>query len=392
MSVFAKFYCGIAVVRCSKSVFARVAYCCFLLFVCCPSIFASKTEWAFVASPAKGIYSYKFDADKVEVLEAGRAADLPHASFMAVHPNNHNLYAVAEGASGADSLVAAFSIDRETGKLEKINQVASGGRGPCHICVNLTGEVAMVANYNSGSFAAFPIKHSGGLEVMSALIQDKGSSVNKQRQEGPHAHCILIGPHSHWALGCDLGLDKVMIFQVNAADATIVCHSTSSVAVKPGTGPRHIALHPNNKFAYVINELDSTLTVFSWDRTDGTLKELQNISTLPKGFKGQNFPSEVVVHPNGNFVFGANRGHDSIVVFKIDDKTGTVSVVGHTPCGGHWPRHFEIDTTGKLLLVANEQSAQTSIFRIDTDSGTLTPTTTVLALERPMCVKCIDAP
>jgi 6-phosphogluconolactonase len=355
------------------------------------STFASKTEWAFVASPVKGIFSYKFDADKLEVIEAGRAADFPHASFMALSPNNRNLYVVAEGSHGSDSLVAAFSIDSATGKLEKINQVASGGHGPCHIGVNSSGQVAMVANYNSGSFAAFPINKSGGLEMMSALVQDKGSSINKKRQEGPHAHSIVIGPHSHWALGCDLGLDKVMIFRVNPSDATIVCHSTSSVSVKPGAGPRHIALHPNNKFAYVINELDSTLTVFSWDSNNGSLKELQSVSTLPAGFKGENYPAEVTVHPNGKFVFGSNRGHDSIVVFKIDDKTGSVTLIGHSSCGGHWPRHFEIDTTGKLLLVTNEQSAQTSVFRIDTETGTLKATEMTFALERPMCVKCIDA-
>jgi 6-phosphogluconolactonase len=361
------------------------------LLLFCVSTFAGKKEWAFVASPTKGIYSYKFDTEKVEVIEAGRAADFLHASFMALHPNGKYLYAVAEGNTSNDSLVAAFAIDHETGRLAFINQVPSGGRGPCHINVNSLGDVAMVANYNSGSFAAFPIKSDGTLGIMSALVQDKGSSIDKKRQEGPHAHSILIGPHSHWALGCDLGLDKVMIFQVNAVDATIVCHSTSFALEKPGAGPRHIALHPNNKFAYVINELDSTLAVFAWNASNGGLKQLQNISTLPEGINVTNYPAEVAVHPNGKFVFGSNRGHDSIVVFKIDENTGTVTLVGHTSCGGHWPRNFEIDTTGKLLLVANEQSAQTSIFRIDTDTGSLTSLPTTFALDRPMCVKCIEA-
>jgi 6-phosphogluconolactonase len=364
----------------------------FVALLClCHSAFAARLEWAFVASPSKGIYSYKFDAEKVTVLEAGRAADFPHASFLALHPNGKYMYAVAEGSTGNDSLVASFAIDIETGKLELRNQVASGGHGPCHLSVNSGGEVAMVANYNSGSFAAFPIKSSGALGMMSALIQDKGSGADKHRQEGPHAHCILIGPQSHWAFGCDLGLDKVFVFKVNSSDATIVAHKPPCVEVKPGTGPRHIALHPSNKFAYVINELDSTLTAFSWDATDGSLKQLQNVSTLPKGFEGKNYPSEVTVHPNGKFVFGANRGHDSIVIYKIDPKTGMVTLVGHSTCGGHWPRHFEIDTTGKLLLVTNEHSAQTSIFRIDLDTGMLSATETTLALERPMCVKCLEA-
>jgi 6-phosphogluconolactonase len=387
-------YCGIAVVGFSKSLFARVALGCSLLFLGCQQTFAMKTEWAFVASPTKGIFSYKFDADKLEVTEAGRATDFAHASFIALHPSGSYLYAVGEGSGAKDSRVASFALDRQTGKLEKINEVASGGHGPCHISVNSSGQVAMVANYNSGSFAAFPIQSSGKLGVMSALVQDKGCSI-KPRQKGPQAHCILFGPHSHWALGCDLGLDKVMIFQVNPSDATIVPHSQSSASLKPGAGPRHIALHPNNKFAYVINELDSTLTVFNWNWKDGTLKESQTVSTLPVGITNgitvTNYPAEVAVHPNGKFVFGSNRGHDSIVIFKIDEKTGTVTLVGHTPCGGNWPRHFDFDTTGKLLLVANEESAQTSIFRIDTDAGTLSATETAFAIERPMCVKCIDA-
>jgi 6-phosphogluconolactonase len=389
--VFAKPKRGIVGVGVSKSAFVRVAFCVSLLLLFCSTTFAQKTQWAFVASPVKGIFSYKFNAARVEVLEAGRAADFPRASFIALHPNGQYLYAVAEGADRKTSLVASFSIDAENGKLTPMSEVPSGGHGPCHIAVDPTGQAAMVANYSSGSFAAFPIKKSGAIGVMSALIQDKGSSLDPKRQEGPHAHCIICGPKSQWALGCDLGLDKVLVFKLNPNDATVTCNKPGSASVKPGTGPRHIALHPNNKFAYVINELDSTLTAFSWNATDGKLKELQNVSTLPKGFEGKNFPAEVAVHPNGKFVFGSNRGHDSIVVYSVDAKTGLLTLVGHSSCGGHWPRHFEIDMTGKLLLVANEQSDQTTIFKIDTATGTLTATGTTLALERPMCVKCIEA-
>lgn len=391
MSVFVKPNFGIAVVGGSKSAFVRVALCCLLLLPFCKATFAGKPEWAFVASPTKGIYSYKIDSGNAEILEAGRAAEFTRASFMALNPNGRYLYAVAEGADRSTSLVASFSIDLESGKLTQLNEVPSGGHGPCHISVDPTGEAAMVANYNSGSLVSFPVQKNGSLGMMSALIQDKGSSINPTRQEGPHAHCIICDPKSRWALACDLGLDKVLVFHLNPSDATFTCNKPSAVSVKPGTGPRHIALHPNNKFAYVINELDSTLTVFSWNSTDGRLKEIQNISTLPKDFTGRNFPAEVVVHPNGKFVFGSNRGHDSIVVYKIDPKTGAVTLVGHHACGGHWPRHIEIDTTGKLLLVANEQSPGVSIFKINTQTGSLTPTATTLTLERSMCIKCLNA-
>jgi 6-phosphogluconolactonase len=372
-----------------QSSFVRGAVCCLLLlhgFALC-----AKTEWAFVASPTRGLFSYKFDSEKVEVIEAGRAAEFEHASFLALHPNSKYLYAVAEGGATRDSLVAAFAINAETGKLKMLNKVASGGRGPCNLSINPSGEIAMVANYTSGSIASFPVEKNGMLDLMSALIQDKGSSANPKRQEGPHAHCVICGPKSHWALACDLGIDKVLVLHVNPTDATLTVNKTGSATVKPGTGPRHVALHPNNKFAYVINELDSTLTVFSWDTTEGALAQLQNISTLPPDFTGTNYPAEVAVHPNGKFVFGSNRGHNSIVSYKIDEKTGHVTLVGHQSCGGNWPRHLEIDTTGKLMLVSNEQSALVSIFRIDTDKGTLTPTEASFALERPMCVKCLDA-
>jgi 6-phosphogluconolactonase len=390
VSVFTKPNPGI-VVGVLKSSLVRVAICCSLPFIFCRGTLAGTTEWAFVASPLKGIYSYKVNAEKAEVLEAGRAAEFEHATFLAIHPNGKSLYAVAEGGTGRDSLVASFSIDRDTGRLELKNTVPSGGRGPCHITVNPTGEAAMVANYNSGSFAAFPIELDGRLRVLSSLVQDKGSSVDKKRQEGPHAHCIICGPKSHWALGCDLGLDRVMVFRLNASEATVVANNPPSIAIKPGAGPRHIALHPNNKFAYVINELNSTLTVLSWDKDTGRLRMLQNISTLPADFKGTNYPAEVAVHPNGKFVFGSNRGHDSVVIYAVDQKAGTVTLVGHQPCGGHWPRHLEIDTTGKLMFVSNEQSAGVATFRIDSDNGTLKPTEMTLGLERPMCVKCIEA-
>jgi 6-phosphogluconolactonase len=366
----------------------NLAVCCALLL----SVYAcvAKTEWAFVASPVKGIYSYKIDTETAAVLEAGPAADFPRASFMAVHPNGHFLYAVAEGSRHDDSLVAAFSIEAESGKLKLLNEMPSGGHGPCHLCVNPTGEAVMVANYNSGSIAAFPIKKSGVLEVMSALIQDKGSSVNHERQEGPHAHCVISGPKSQWALACDLGLDKVLVFRLNPSDSSLVPNQPPSVALKPGAGPRHIALHPNNHFAYVINELDSTLTVFSWDSKSGTLNQLQNVSTLPKDFDGKNFPAEVAVHPNGKFVYGSNRGHDSIAIFGVDQKNGKLELVGHHPSGGKCPRHFEIDPTGKLMLVANQDSDKTVVYRIDPKTGALAETDTSFALPQPMCVKCVE--
>jgi 6-phosphogluconolactonase len=251
----------------------------------------------------------------------------------------------------------------------------------------------LVANYGSGSFAAFPLAQNGEVQPMSSLMQDHGSSVNLDRQEGPHGHCLVAGPDDQFAYGCDLGLDKVAIFKFDVTQGKLVLNEPAFAAVKPGAGPRHIAFHPNGKWAFVINEMGSSLTAFSCDASSGGLTEIQTISTLPDGFSGQSTGAEVAVHQFGKFVYASNRGDDSIVVFACNPETGRLTFVQRMPTGGKTPRQFEIDPTGTYLLAANQDSNTIVVFSIDFASGKLKPSGSEAHSDNPMCVRCLlEAP
>jgi 6-phosphogluconolactonase len=249
----------------------------------------------------------------------------------------------------------------------------------------------LVANYDGGSVAVLPIQTDGKLSPLSSFIQHHGTSVDKSRQEGPHAHSINLDAANHFAAVADLGLDKVLIYRFDAEDGKLAPNSPPSVSVKPGSGPRHFAFHPTGRYAYVINEMKSTVTAFSYDAKSGTLKELQTISTIPEQFKDETSTAEVQVHPSGKFLYGSNRGHDSIAVFKIDESTGMLTAVDRTPTQGKTPRNFGIDPSGNFLLAANQDSDTVVVFRIDTQTGKLTPTGQKLEAPRPVCVKFVPA-
>jgi 6-phosphogluconolactonase len=224
---------------------------------------------------------------------------------------------------------------------------------------------------------------------MSAFIQDHGSSVNADRQEGPHAHCIVTGPGDRFAYGCDLGLDKVLIFKFDPGQGTLVASEPAFAAAQPGAGPRHIAFHPNGRWAFVINEMASTLTVFACDAASGALREIQTVSTLPEGYSGQSTCAEVAVHPSGKCVYGSNRGDDSIALFACDPASGRLTFIERVPTGGRTPRQFEIDPTGHYLLAANQDSGTVVVFSIDKASGRLQPTGSRVQSDNPQCVRCM---
>jgi 6-phosphogluconolactonase len=301
----------------------------------------------------------------------GQAAEIEHPSFLALSPNHQFLYAISEGLNAAASSISAFAIDAADGKLTFLNKQPAGGAGPCYVEVDAGGKNALIANYNSGSFAVFPLAGNGAVQTMSAFVQDAGSSVNPGRQEGPHAHCLVAGPLDKFVYGCDLGLDKVMIFKFDPGHGTLVANDPPFAKTKPGAGPRHIAFHPNGRWAYVIDEMGSTLSVFGYDASAGTLQEIETESTLPKDFSGQSTGAEVAVHPSGRFVYGSNRGDDSIAVFGCDPDSGRLTFIERVPNGGKTPRQFEIDPTGRNLLAANPDSNTIVVFRIDKESGRL---------------------
>jgi 6-phosphogluconolactonase len=365
---------------------------CAVLLAIVPAGAESQTELVFVGSGRKNIESFRLDLTTGVLTGLGQTAEIKNPSFLAIAPNHKFLYAISEGGNAEGSGINAFAIDAAAGKLTFLNRQPAGGSGPCHVEVDAAGKNALIANYGSGSFAVFPLAGNGEVRPMSAFIQDQGSSVNADRQGGPHAHCIVTGPGDRFAYGCDLGLDKVLIFKFDAGQGTLVANEPAFATAQPGAGPRHIAFHPDGRWAFVINEMASTLTVFACDASSGALREVQTVSTLPEGYSGQNTCAEVAVHPSGKFVYGSNRGDDSIAVFGCDPASGRLTFIERVPTGGRTPRQFEIDPTGRYLLAANQDSNTVVVFSIDKASGKLQPTGSRVQSDNPQCVRCLPLP
>ena len=341
-------------------------------------------------SKSKGIYAYRFDAATQEITPLGLAAETTNPSWVALHPNGRFLYAVNEVSNykGPNSGgVSAFSLDPATGKLTFLNEVPSRGADPCYITVDKSGKYALVANYTGGSIAAFPISADGRLGEASAFVQHTGHGADPKRQEAPHAHSIDLSPDNRFAFVDDLGLDELLTYKFDAGKGALTPNDPPFAKLDPGAGPRHFALHPSGKFAYVVSEMHSSVTAFSADLKKGTFHPLHTLSTLPSTFKGQNDDAEVEVHPSGKFVYTSNRGHDSIAVFAVDATKGTLTLVDHTPTQGKTPRNFAIDPTGRLLFAENQESDRIVVFHIDEKTGKLTPTGKVLEVGQPVCVK-----
>ncbi len=304
------------------------------------------------------------------------------------------MYAVSEvseaKAGGKPTgAVVAFSVEPKTGKLKMLNQQSSEGAGPCHLVVDAAGKNVLVANYSSGSCAVLPVLEDGKLGVATAAIQHMGKSV-KPNQQTPHAHSINLDAANRFAFVADLGLDKILIYKFDAGKGSLTANEPPFVELAPGSGPRHFAFHPTGKYAYVINEIALTVTAFTYDASRGSLQEIQTISTLPEGFKGSNLSTaEVVVHPSGKFVYGSNRGHDSIVIYSVDAGTGKLKYVGNQSTGGKTPRNFAIDPTGTWLLAENQGSGTILVFQIDQKTGELKPTAHKLEVTSPVCVRMV---
>ena len=362
------------------------------------------TEGADVAGPKKfrvyigtytggnsrGIYQSTLDVFTGELLPPQLAAEIVNPSFVAIHPNQKFLYAVSETADfegRKTGAVTAFSIDESTGALKVLNQQASEGMHPCHLVVDATGKNVLLANYSSGTIAVLPIENpSGRISKASTVIQHMGSSVDKQRQEGPHAHSINLDPANRFALAADLGLDKILVYQFDAVAGTLMPNDPPAGVVAPGSGPRHLAFHPTGKYVYVNNEMTSGITAFTYDAGKGSLTEIHTLSTIPGDVPG-NSTAETVVHPSGLFVYVSNRGHNSIAIFQCDPATGRLTARGHTPTGGKTPRNFNVDPTGMLLLAANQDSNDITVFRIHPQTGSLTATETKVEVGNPVCLR-----
>jgi 6-phosphogluconolactonase len=343
----------------------------------------------YTGAKSKGIYAFRMNGEG-KLTPVGLVAEVTSPSFLAVHPSRKYLYAVNEvsefkGKKG-EGAVSAFSIDRESGKLTLLNQQPSGGDGPCHLAVDKTGKTVLVANYGGGSIASFPLKSDGSVGEAMSKIQHQGSSANKQRQDKPHAHYITPDSANRYVLACDLGLDQVLVYRFDPKKSDLTSNEPPFGKVKPGAGPRHLAFHPDGKFVYVNNEIDSTLTAFTYDGKKGLLTEIETVSTLPKDFSGRNSTAEIEMHPSGKFVYVSNRGHDSVAAFAIDEKSGKLTYIEHESTQGKTPRNFAIHPNGKFLLAENQGSDSIVVFSIDSKSGALTPTGEKAEVGSPVCL------
>jgi 6-phosphogluconolactonase len=364
-----------------------------------PAAVAAKGEFiayigTYTRQNSKGIYAWRFDAATGKLTSIGLVGETSNPSFLAISPNHRFLYAVNEnntfeGQPGGS--VSAFSIDAATGQLKALNQVSTGGPGPCHVSLDKTGKWLFVANYGGGSVAAFPVHDDGSLGKASTFVQHTGSSVDPQRQRKPFGHSANPSPDGRFVLVADLGLDEVLTYPLDKVKGMLT-PADPIAKIQPGSGPRHLAFDPKGKFAYLASEMAATVTAFSYDPAKGGLTQLQTISMLPADFKGTKGAAEIAVHPSGKFLYASNRGSsDTIAIFSIDAAKGTLTAVDYVPTGGKNPRNFAIDPTGQYLFAANQDSANVVVFRIDLKTGKLTPTGDRLDVAFPVCVTFLPA-
>jgi 6-phosphogluconolactonase len=340
--------------------------------------------WVYIGTytktTSKGVYLFKLDVDAGSVTPLGLAVQADDPNFLTLSPTGKYLYACATANNHRDGVIDAFAIDPASGHLQLLNQQPSGGSGPTQIAIDPRGKCAAVANYSSGCVALLPIGIDGKLESPSAVDQHTGSSINKSRQQSAHPHSCNFDPSGKFIFVPDLGMDKVFVYQCDGRKLSLL----DPVNVTAGSGPRHMAFSPDGKFVYLINEMGGTLISYAVDGS--VLKQLQTISTLPTGFTGTNTAAEVVVHPNGRFVYASNRGNDSIAIFAVDSATGSLSLIGFQSTLGKGPRMFSIDPTGKFLIVANQNSDSIVVFRIDPQTGRLAATGQTFPIASPVCV------
>lgn len=349
----------------------------------------TRLEPHLVTANGKGIYTYRLDLDSGELTYLSEVHGIVNPSFLTIGPEQRYLYAVSEIDQTEDGGVSAYAIDQASGALSHINTQQAGGSSACYISVDQTGRLAITSNYMSGNIGMFAIRPDGGIDAAHQFMQQEGTGPNRDRQEGPHAHCLVIDPTNRYAFSADLGADKIFGYKIDFEAEQLILHH--ELKLEPGSGPRHLVFHPNGNNAYLIQELDSTITALSYDSENGMLQMIETVSTLPVGFEGLSHCADIHVTPNGKFLYGSNRGHDSIVIYAIDKATGKLSLVGHEPARGEIPRNFAIDPTGTYLLVANQNSDNIVTFRIDQETGQLEPTGHVVRAPTPVCLKMVLA-
>ena len=337
--------------------------------------------------PTQGIFASKLDMATGEFSPAQAVGDAPRPGFLALHPRLPLLYAVTQEEGDPSGGLRAFRIEsgaqQRTLLITLLNRQATGDDGATHLALDPAGKAIVVAHYSGGSTAMLPLGDDGLVEPLATLVQHVGASRDPSRQTEPHAHGVAFDASGRFACVADLGTDEVIVYRVVAAKK-LERHALWKAA--PGAGPRHLAFHANGRWLYCINELNSTMNVLDFNRSTGALTELQTIRTLPSDYEGPNSTAEVVVHPNGKFIYGSNRGHDSTAVFSIDADTGLLTLIEIEPTGGGHPRFIGIEPSGSYLIAANRDANNLVSFRIDGSNGALTPTGYQVEIPQPVCV------
>ena len=342
---------------------------------------------------SRGIYALSLDRQSGELRDGGLVAETASPSFLAMAPNRRALYAVnelTEFGGQPSGAVTAFARDPGTGALTSLGQRPSRGGAPCYISVDRAGRYVLVANYVGGNVALLPIDSTGALGDATAVVQHAGRGPNADRQASPHAHCIILDAPNRFAIAADLGADALMLYRVDDRRGLMTPADVAAFKLRAGAGPRHLAWASNAPTLYVVNELDSTLVVLSYDPYRGRLSEREIVSTRPPGATGANFPADLHVHPRGHTVYASNRGDDTIAVFAVAPDTGRLALAQTVSTGGTWPRNFALDPTGTQLLVANQRSNSVVGFRIDEATGRLTPSGARVDLPAPVCLLFTD--
>lgn len=330
----------------------------------------------------EGIYIYQMDPDSGELTLKSTVNDVKNPSFLAIHPHHHTLYAVNELA---ESQVSAFRVDPETGELRFINQQSTKGSSACYVSLDITGKFVLVSNYGDGTLAVFPIRDDGGLQPLSDRVIHKGKGTDRSRQENAHAHSILPDPSGNFILAADLGIDQVLVYRLEPSIGKLFPHDPPALNLPSGSGPRHMAFHPNNEFIYIGSELGNTVTACSWDSKYGILDAFQTLPTLPGDFTGTSYVADIHITPDGKFLYVSNRGHHSLAIFQVLDD-GSLTISGHASSGGQWPRNFAILPSGERMIVANEHTNNILVFQIDLTSGQLHSTSYEYIVPKPVCI------
>ncbi len=344
----------------------------------------------YTTSRDDGIHVFRLDGRSGALRFVSMTPGVSNPSFLAIHPRRPFLYAVNEdneSSFGPVGSVSAFSIDDDSGRLTRIDRRSTHGAGPCHLSVDAEGRFVLAANYLSGSLAVLPIRSDGSLEEATCVVRHEGSGPNEKRQRGPHAHSIVPDPDGRRFFAPDLGTDSVMVYRLDSGRGKLAPAEFPRARLRAGSGPRHVTFSPDGRHAYVINELDSTITAFAHDASSGALSEVGTVSAVPDGYDGRSSGADIHAAPSGRFLYGSIRHHDSIAIFEIDSGTGALRRVVHEPSGGRKPRNFVIDPTGAFLLAANQDSDLVVSFRIDQSAGRLTPTGEAAQVPRPVCLK-----